>query len=114
MLERHVNEIIEEALEKDVFGLDFTFRKGQRETIETIIEAYQNDPESTVVIDAPTGTGKSIIAMWCSWILKELGKKGYLITSDISLQDQYESDINRLRLRWPSIKGVDNYDCHVN
>lgn len=114
MLERHVNEIIEEALEKDVFGPGFTFRKGQRETIETIIEAYQNDPESTVVIDAPTGTGKSIIAMWCSWILKELGKKGYLITSDISLQDQYESDINRLRLRWPSIKGVDNYDCHVN
>lgn len=114
MLERTIDEIINEALDKGVFGTDFTFRKGQRETIETIVKTYQDDPESTVVIDAPTGTGKSIIAMWSSWILKELGKKGYLITSDISLQDQYESDINRLRLRWPSIKGIDNYNCHVN
>ena len=114
MLERSIEQIINEALEKCIFGKDFTFRKGQRETIETIIKAYQDDPESTVVIDAPTGTGKSIIAMWCSWILKEMGKTGYLITSDLTLQDQYESDINRLRLRWPSIKGVDNYQCHVN
>lgn len=114
MLERPIKEIIDEALELGVFGADFTFRKGQRETIETIIQAYQEDPESSVVIDAPTGTGKSIIAMWCSWIFKEMGKRGYLITSDLSLQDQYESDLKRLRLRWPSIKGIDNYDCHVN
>lgn len=114
MLERPIKDIIEEALEREIFGSGFTFRKGQRETIETIVNTYLEDPEATVVIDAPTGTGKSIIAMWSSWILKELGKKGYLITSDISLQDQYESDIDRLRLRWPSIKGVDNYDCHVN
>ncbi len=69
MLERSIDEIIKEALEKDIFGPNFTFRKGQRETIETIVKTYQEDPESTVVIDAPTGTGKSIIAMWCSWIL---------------------------------------------
>ena len=84
MLERSIEQIINEALEKCIFGKDFTFRKGQRETIETIIKAYQDDPESTVVIDAPTGTGKSIIAMWCSWILKEMGKTGYLITSDLT------------------------------
>jgi ATP-dependent DNA helicase DinG len=114
MLERPIKEIIDEALEVGVFGADFTFRKGQRETIETIIQTYQEDPESTVVIDAPTGTGKSIIAMWCAWIFKEMGKKGYLVTSDLSLQDQYESDLKKLRLRWPSIKGIDNYDCHVN
>jgi len=114
MLERPIKEIIDEALEVGVFGADFTFRKGQRETIETIIQTYQEDPEATVVIDAPTGTGKSIIAMWCAWIFKEMGKKGYLVTSDLSLQDQYESDLKKLRLRWPSIKGIDNYDCHVN
>jgi ATP-dependent DNA helicase DinG len=114
MLERPIKEIIDEALEVGVFGADFTFRKGQRETIETIIQTYQEDPEATVVIDAPTGTGKSIIAMWCAWIFKEMGKRGYLVTSDLSLQDQYESDLKKLRLRWPSIKGIDNYDCHVN
>lgn len=114
MLERPLKEIIDEGLEKEVFGTGFTFRRGQRETIEAIIESYIEDSNQTVVIDAPTGTGKSIIAMWCSWILKEMGKRGYLITSDLSLQDQYESDIYRLKLRWPSIKGIDNYDCHVN
>lgn len=114
MLERPIKDLIDEALEKGVFGDNFQFRKGQRETIEAIIQAYKEDPEQTVVIDAPTGTGKSIIAMWCSWILKELGKKGYLVTSELSLQDQYERDIDKLRLRWPSIKGIDNYDCHVN
>ena len=114
MLERPIKEIIDEALEVGVFGADFTFRKGQRETIETIIQTYQEDPEATVVIDAPTGTGKSIIAMWCAWIFKEMGKRGYLVTSDLALQDQYESDLKKLRLRWPSIKGIDNYDCHVN
>ena len=114
MLERNVGEIIEQALELGIFGDDFTFRKGQRETIEAIVDAYIEDPEQTVVLDAPTGTGKSIIAMWTSWILKEMGNNGYLITSDLALQDQYASDIYKLRLRWPSVKGVDNYDCHVN
>ena len=117
MLERPIEElqeIIDEALENEVFGPGFTFRKGQRETIETIIKTYQEDPEATVVIDAPTGTGKSIIAMWCAWIFKEIGKRGYLVTSDLMLQDQYEDDIKKLKLRWPSIKGIDNYDCHVN
>jgi len=114
MLERPIDEIINEGLEKEVFGTEFKFRKGQRETIEAIVNAYIEDPNSTLVIDAPTGSGKSIIAMWSSWILKEMGKRGYLITSDLSLQDQYESDINRLNLRWPSVKGVDNYTCNVN
>jgi Rad3-related DNA helicase len=114
MLERPIDEIINEGLEKEVFGTEFKFRKGQRETIEAIVNAYIEDPNSTLVIDAPTGSGKSIIAMWSAWILKEMGKRGYLITSDLSLQDQYESDINRLNLRWPSVKGVDNYTCNVN
>ena len=30
------------------------------------------------------------------------------------LQDQYEEDFKRLKLNWPSIRGVDNYTCDVN
>jgi Rad3-related DNA helicase len=82
--------------------------------ITAVVTAYHEDPEGTLVIDAPTGTGKSLIAMWSSYILKEMGLRGYLITSDLTLQDQYESDIHRLGLRWPSIRGVDNYECTVN
>ena len=114
MLERNIKKIIEDAIKTGVFGDGFAFRKGQRDTIEAIVNAYVEDPEQTIILDAPTGTGKSIIGMWVSWILKEMGNNGYLITSDLSLQDQYESDIYKLKLRWPSVKGADNYDCHVN
>ena len=113
-MERPIKDIIDHALETKVFGEDFSFRRGQREVIEQIVNAYQEDPESTVVIDAPTGTGKSLIAMWSSYILKEMGKRGYLVTSDLALQDQYEKDFKRLNLNWPSIRGVDNYECFVN
>jgi ATP-dependent DNA helicase DinG len=114
MLERGIDQIIDSALEKNTFGKDFKFRKGQREIITKICETYLEDPESTLVIDAPTGAGKSLIAMWSAHILKEMGNRGYMITSDLSLQDQYESDFYKYGLRWPSIKGVDNYECSVN
>lgn len=114
MLERRIDQIIESALEKNTFGKDFEFRKGQREIITKICETYLEDPDSTLVIDAPTGAGKSLIAMWSAHILKELGNRGYMVTSDLSLQDQYETDFYKYGLRWPSIKGVDNYECSVN
>jgi len=110
----NINKIIDSALKAGVFGPNFTFRLNQRETIVQICEAYLEDPESTVILDAPTGTGKSIIAMWCSYIFKEMGNQGYLVTSDLMLQDQYENDFSRLKLKWPSVRGVDNYECHVN
>lgn len=113
-MEQPIKDIIDHALETKVFGEDFYFRRGQREVIEQVVAAYQEDPESTVVIDAPTGTGKSLIAMWCAYCLKEMGKRGYLVTSDLALQDQYEKDFKRLNLNWPSIRGVDNYECFVN
>lgn len=114
MLERTIDQIINESLSKNIFGEDFAFRDGQREIIEAICNSYLEDPNATLVVDAPTGAGKSLIAMWSAHVLKELGNRGYLITSDLSLQDQYESDFYRLGLRWPSVRGVDNYECSVN
>jgi ATP-dependent DNA helicase DinG len=114
MLERTIDQIINESLSKNIFGEGFAFRDGQREIIEAICNSYLEDPNTTLVVDAPTGAGKSLIAMWSAHVLKELGNRGYLITSDLSLQDQYESDFYRLGLRWPSVRGVDNYECSVN
>jgi Rad3-related DNA helicase len=117
MLERGVekiNKIINDSIESNTFGKGFEFRRGQREIIVKICESYLEDSKATIVIDAPTGSGKSLIAMWSAHILKELGNKGYMITSDLSLQDQYESDFYKYGLRWPSIKGADNYECNVN
>ena len=109
-----VNKIIEQALQEKTFGKDFKFRQYQRETITAIVNQYIEDPESTIVIDAPTGTGKSIIAMWSSYILKELGNQGYIVTSDKTLQEQYEYDFSQYNTGWPSIQGIDNYNCEVN
>ena len=114
MLERGVTQIIDDALEQNVFGESFLFREGQREVVEAICNHYLQDPEGTVILDAPTGSGKSLIAMWSAHVLKELGKRGYLVTSDLMLQDQYEEDFKQFKLDWPSIRGVDNYNCNVN
>lgn len=113
MLEE-INRILDQIIKEGKLGSDFSFRPMQRETITAICKAYFEDPQATIVIDAPTGTGKSIIAMASSLVLSMLDKKGYMITSDLSLQDQYESDFYRLGLHWPSVKGVDNYECSVN
>jgi len=109
-----IKDIIDTALDKKLFGTDFKFRTNQRETIEAICNLYLKDPESTLILDAPTGTGKSIIALWSSYILKELGNTGYLITSDKSLQDQYERDIIKFKTGSASVRGIDNYICDVN
>lgn len=113
-MERRVSQIIDDSLKTNKFGEGFSFREGQREVVEAICNHYLEDPEGTVILDAPTGSGKSLIAMWTAHVLKELGKQGYLVTSDLMLQDQYEEDFRRLKLDWPSIRGVDNYECNVN
>ena len=114
MLERGVTQIIDEALANNIFGTAFQFRAGQREVIEAICNHYLEDPEGAIILDAPTGSGKSLIAMWSAHILKELGNRGYLVTSDLMLQDQYEEDFHKFKLNWPSVRGVDNYECNVN
>ena len=78
MLERRVESIIDDALKANKFGQGFEFRAGQREVVEAICNHYLQDPEGTIILDAPTGSGKSLIAMWSAHVLKELGKRGYL------------------------------------
>jgi len=95
------------------FGEDFEWRKGQKEAVIEIVEAYYKGIK-TVILDAPVGSGKSIIGMAVAWILNQEGKDGYILASDIALQEQYEKDFNRSNFRWGSIKGIDNYLCIDN
>jgi len=95
------------------FGEDFEWRKGQKEAVIEIVEAYYKGIK-TVILDAPVGSGKSIIGMAVAWILNQEGKDGYILASDIALQEQYEKDFNRANIRWGSIKGIDNYLCVDN
>jgi len=95
------------------FGENFQWRKGQKEAVIEIIEAH-NKGIKTVILDAPVGSGKSIIGMAVAWVLNQEDKQGYILTSDLSLQEQYEKDFNRSNFRWGSIKGIDNYLCTDN
>jgi ATP-dependent DNA helicase DinG len=98
----------------DVFP-NFNFRRYQKQTIAYIISKFLENPKSKIILDAPTGAGKSIIAMVVSKVLNtKFDKKGYIITSDTFLQDQYENSTEHFGLEIPSIKGLDRYDCTEN
>lgn len=92
----------------------FSWRKGQKEAVEQIIDTYFNSDYNTVILDAPVGSGKSLIAMCAAWIMNRKGKDGYVLSSDIALQDQYESDLQNFNFSWGSVKGLDNYECIDN
>ena len=75
-------ELIEEQVQefKNTFLPEgFEWRKGQKEAIVKVILAYIENPNGVVILDAPVGSGKSIIAMAISWILNQRNKKGYII-----------------------------------
>src|ERR1035437_8041171 len=95
------------------FGEDFVWRKGQKEAIIEIVKAYYNKTK-VVILDAPVGSGKSICGMAVAWILNQQDLKGFILASDISLQEQYEKDFSKGNFRWGSIKGIDNYICLDN
>lgn len=108
---------IESMLDEMVLPLrskGFEFRPFQRETILSIADACINRPERPLLIDAPTGTGKSIISMFSSMLLNSIGKRGYILTSDLGLQAQYDRDIASFGFKIPSVSGLDNYECLVN
>lgn len=105
MLDEHVVE---------VFGKNFSFRTQQRDIIIDILYSFMEGTCNLYLLDAPTGSGKSVIAIITASFLSMLKMKGYILTSDLSLQTQYEKDIEKHKLNWGSIKGVDNYDCVVN
>ena len=92
---------------------DFIWRKGQKEAVISIVEAYENKTK-VVILDAPVGSGKSIIGLAVAYILNKHGKEGYILASDIALQEQYEKDFKRNHFKWGSVKGIDNYLCIDN
>jgi len=95
-------------------GETWKWRKGQEETIIEILITYYKKIHNVVILDCPTGGGKSAIGMAVAWILNQEKKYGYILASDLSLQEQYEKDFNRSNFKWGSIKGIDNYMCIDN
>ena len=81
-----------------------SYRQGQREALEQARNAFEAG-KRFVVIEAPTGSGKSAIAV----TLAREAKTSYLLTAQKLLQDQYGRDFPDLSL----MKGRANYPCLV-
>ena len=104
-----------EVRAKELFGKDFAFRPGQIDAIASIIDNVVSNTKH-IVLEAPTGSGKSIVGLITAYFLyKEHGMKSYILVSDLSLFDQYVHDIDRLQSSdFGYIKGKENYVCSEN
>jgi len=88
---------------------DFTMpspRPFQREALSVIRYALTNDNFDNIVIQAPTGIGKSAIAM----TVQKWFKSTYLLTPTLGLTQQYRRDYGSI-LR--EVKGRANFPCWV-
>lgn len=81
-----------------------SYRPGQREALEAARAAF-NKGKRFVVIEAPTGAGKSGIAV----TLAREARSSYILTVQKLLQDQYVRDFPDLGV----VKGRSNYPCLV-
>lgn len=81
-----------------------SYRAGQREAIASAREAFKRG-KRFVVIEAPTGAGKSAVAV----TLAREASSSYLLTAQKILQAQYRRDFPDLAL----MKGRANYRCLV-
>lgn len=98
------------------------FKTGQLYAIVHALNAIINENKRNVVIQAPTGTGKTFIGITIDRVLRELTLTGkfnspyiahnetfesLFVTSTITLQEQYKSEFKNL----VNIKSKKNYQC---
>jgi Rad3-related DNA helicase len=86
------------------FPLD-EFRPGQKECIEAILTAF-NEGKRFVVLEAPTGSGKSVIGMTVAKFFRD----SYYLTIQKILQDQLSKDFSDDATK--CLKGRNAYPCN--
>jgi len=89
--------------------LEFTPRQ-QQDTILSFVKESITADKKFIMLDAPTGTGKSYAAiMIADWYRKEINKRARvdIITNTKLLQDQYIRDFSFAA----NLKGKNNYWC---
>lgn len=97
-------------------GSEFAFREHQVESIHDIITNITGNGNRTHIIEAPTGSGKSLLCIIAAGVLAEnYGMKSYILCSDLYLYSQYEDFIKKHSLDYGYIKGqTGNYFCDKN
>lgn len=111
-IEKCINLFVDNYLKKG-----FEFRENQKEAIISIIDNILNGNTPTHVIEAPTGSGKSLINIISAGVLaKYYNRHSFILASDVSLWDQYADFIKKNpKLSFIGmLKGKDNYICKAN
>ena len=85
------------------------FRNNQEEVIDKLIDFMEDPTKRYFLCEAPTGSGKSLIALTLSRYLRYEKKKSCFITSSKNiLLDQYAKDYDKFI---SIMKGKSNYPC---
>lgn len=103
------------TLEK--IGEEFKFRPHQKEAIVNVIENIINHKHRNYIIEAPTGSGKSLINIISAGVLADFYEMdSYILVSDLFLWEQYENFLKEHKNTGiASLKGqTGNYICGIN
>lgn len=100
---------------EELFEKHFPYEKpnpGQKEAILRTVEAFQTGKKH-MVLSAPTGLGKSAIAVTVHRILRDLNNLAFrttITTATKNLQDQYTNEFEEMI----DLRGKTNYHCPKN
>lgn len=109
-----ITEQVEEAALRH-YGETFRFRPNQKEAVVNTIFNWLTGNTKDVILQGPTGSGKSAIGLLVASVLSEdYGKRGYIVISDLSLIQQYERDCDKFFPLYAVIKGQQTYTCYKN
>lgn len=103
------------AFEK--IGEDFEFREHQLECIIRILTNILEHKYWNYIVEAPTGSGKSLINMISAGVLADyFNMTSYILCSDLFLWEQYENFLKKHKKTGiASLKGqTGNYLCKLN
>ena len=103
-------------MDDNSFDYHFPFdipRRGQREVCKRIVNAYKSG-KKYVVLQAPTGSGKSVISHTVASYFANSDMETFVLTSQKGLQDQYVKDFVDTTYPVETVKGAANYRCDLD
>ncbi len=95
---------------------DFKPRDNQLHLVNEIVTAYIDEGKKHVVLSAPTGTGKSIIAVAVSETIAKIQNqtpKSYILMHTNTLADQYRDSFSQYSHDFATVMGASNYECQI-
>ena len=111
---KQIIDVIKEALDDHK---DFRRTKTLVNTVYNILCAIYLEDKKHIILEAPTGTGKTVIAYMVNFCMQKIEEnkfQSYLLTSSKILQDQIEADKEKFNFNDNTLailKGTSNYAC---